>query len=101
MKEIVLTISVHELCEYQGLNEELIAEVVEHGIAAPTRGCAVAEWVFDATSVYWLKKAARLHHDLEIDWVAVAMVIDLLQQKEALEKQNYYFEQQLNRFLAP
>jgi chaperone modulatory protein CbpM len=41
----------------------------------------------------------RLHSDLEIDWVAVAMVIDLLKRNAALEKQNQRFEQQLRRLL--
>jgi chaperone modulatory protein CbpM len=41
----------------------------------------------------------RLQHDLDIDWVAVAMVIDLLKKNEALQRQNECFQQQLKRFL--
>ena len=97
--DLVLRISLHELCEYRGLNEQLIVEVVEHGIAQPVAGSSVVDWVFEATSVHWLHKAVRLHEDLEIDWIAVAMVIELLQKNEALQKQNECFEQQLKRFL--
>lgn len=46
-----------------------------------------------------LKKALRLHQDLEIDWVAVAMVIDLMQEKEALQKENEAYQRQLKRFI--
>jgi chaperone modulatory protein CbpM len=59
----------------------------------------VVDWVFDTTSVHWLRKAVRLHSDLDIDWVAVAMVIDLLRRNEELERRNQCFEQQLKRFL--
>jgi chaperone modulatory protein CbpM len=100
MSDIVLSISLRELCQYEGLNEQLIIEVVEHGIAQPVAGNDVVDWVFDTASVHWLKKAVRLHYDLEIDWVAVAMVIDLLQKNEALRRQNQCFEQQLSRFQA-
>ena len=74
MTDIVLRISLHELCQYEYLSEQLIVEVVDHGIAKPVEGQNVENWVFDTVSVRWLQKAARLHSDLEIDWIAVAMV---------------------------
>lgn len=99
MTELVLGISLRELCQYEGLSQQIIVEVVEHGIAQPVAGRDAGEWVFDTTSVHWLRKAVRLHSDLDIDWIAVAMVIDLLQKNEALQRQNQCFEQQLKRFL--
>jgi chaperone modulatory protein CbpM len=99
MTEIVLSISLHELCQYEELTEQLIIEVVDHGIAKPVAGKDFPDWVFDAASVHWLRKAARLHCDLEIDWIAVAMVIDLLQRNEMLQRQNRSYKQQLKRFV--
>ena len=98
MTDIVMSISLHELCQYEGLSEQLIVEVVDHGIAQPVTDAKTVDWVFEATSVHWLRKAVRLHDDLDIDWVAVAMVIDLLKQNEALQRQNEYFQHQLRRF---
>ena len=98
MTDMVLSISLYELCQYQGLTEQLIIEVVDHGIAQPVAGNNVIDWVFDATSVHWLRKAVRLHYDLEIDWIAVAMVVDLLQKNEALQRENECNKQQLKRF---
>ena len=57
-----MRISLHELCQYEGLNEQLIVEVVEHGIAQPVAGSRVVDWVFETTSVYWVRKAVRLHY---------------------------------------
>ena len=99
MTDIVLGVSLHELCQCEGLTEQLIIEVVDHGIAQPVAGDNVVDWVFDTSSVQWLQKAARLHYDLEIDWIAVAMVIDLLQKNEALRRENECIEQRLRRFL--
>ena len=99
MTEILLTVSASELCLTESITEEMILAAVESGVAEPVEGEDLVNWVFDSTSVHWLKKAIRLHQDLEIDWVAVAMVIDLLQQKELLQRENQYIRQQLKRFL--
>ena len=99
MTDIVLGVSLHELCQCEGLTEQLIIEVVDHVIAQPVAGSNVVDWDFDTSSVHWLQKAARLHYDLEIDWIAVAMVIDLLQKNEALRRENECIEQRLRRFL--
>ena len=99
MTEILLTVSASELCLTESITEEMILAAVESGVAEPVEGEDLVNWVFDSTSVHWLKKAIRLHQDLEIDWVAVAMVIALLQQKESLQRENKYIRQQLKRFL--
>ena len=98
MTDIVMSISLHELCQYDGLSEQLIIEIVDHGIAQPVAGASMSEWAFEAGTVHWLRKAVRLHDDLDIDWVAVAMVIDLLKMNEELQRQNASFQQQLRRF---
>lgn len=98
MTEIIFQISCHELCQYEGITEDIIVEAVDSGITQPVAGEEVADWVFDTVSVYWLQKAVRLHYDFEIDWIVVGMLIDLMQEKEALRKQNETFEQQLKRF---
>jgi len=99
MTEILLKVSVSELCQLESITQQIIIEAVDHGIAEPLEGSAVTEWVFDTGSAHWLKKAVRLRQDLEIDWIAVAMLIDLLQQKESLERENQCIQQQLARFL--
>jgi chaperone modulatory protein CbpM len=99
MPDPILKVSVAELCETDFISETLIVEVVEYGIATPIDGSHTHDWVFDTNSVHWLKKAIRLSIEMEIDWVAVAMVIELLKQKEALERENQHLQQQLQRFL--
>lgn len=101
MSETLMIISYDELCQIEGIESELIVEIVEYGIVEPIEKVITTtsedQWFFEASSVYWIKKALRLHADLEIDWIAVAMVIDLMRQKEALKKENELIQRRLTR----
>jgi len=99
MTDISLSLPLEELCQLERIDPEIIIEIVEYDIAQPLTGEKVDDWVFDTTSVHWIKKAVRLHLDLEIDWVAVALVIDLMQQKESLLRENERVQCQLKRFV--
>ena len=99
MTKTLFTISYSELCQFEGIRREVIVDIVDYGIVAPVEGSEVNKWQFDTNSVYWIKKAVRLYQDLEIDWLAVAMLIDLLRQKEALLRENEACKQQLKRLV--
>ena len=100
MVATVLRIAVSELCEQDGLSHGLLLEMVQYDIARPVAGSSIEDWVFDATAAHWLKKALRLRRDLDLDWVAVAMLIDLLRERERLDQENQQLRQRLGRFLA-
>lgn len=99
MSDTILRITVRELCELEGIERETIAASVEYGIAEPVAGRSPAEWVFDTTSAHWIKKAARLQRELEVDWVAVALLVDLLRQNEGLQRQLEQYRSQVERLL--
>ncbi|MEE4244130.1 MAG: chaperone modulator CbpM [Kangiellaceae bacterium] len=103
MSETLFSISFEELCQTEGVEGELIIEIVEYGIVMPldknTDPTRYQQWLFDTGAVPWIKKALRLRQDLEIDWVAIAIVIELMQQKEALQKENESYQRQLKRFI--
>tara|TARA_R110001592_G_scaffold91754_4_gene268278 strand:+ start:17231 stop:17539 length:309 start_codon:yes stop_codon:yes gene_type:complete len=98
MTEISFYLPLSELCQLEQIEADIIVELVEYGIASPVKGVTTSDWVFDATSVHWIKKAVRLQQDLELDWVATALLIDLMQQKELLLRENESFQQQIKRF---
>ncbi len=98
MSQTHISISSTELSIVTGVETEVIVKLVEYGIVEPLNGDQVEVWEFETSSVHWIQKALRLRKDLEIDWLAVSMVIELMQQKEALEKQNAAFQRQLSRF---
>lgn len=99
MSTTILQITFTELCELERIESDVILHMVEFGIVKPIKGEYEADWIFEATSVHWIKKALRLATDLEIDWVAVALIIDLMQKKEALERENQCYRLQLERFI--
>lgn len=100
MTETLISISFDELCQVEGLASELIIEIVEYGIVEPIDTSSTDKWLFDTSSIQWIKKALRLHQDLEIDWVAIAIVIDLMQQKDRLRQENEQLQRQLKRFIG-
>ena len=100
MSSAILHVSISELCERESVSHSLVVELVDHDIARPIEGTSAQKWVFDATGAHWVKKAIRLHRDLELDWIAVAVLIDLLRQKEQLQGENRLLKQRLQRFLS-
>ncbi|MDX1344064.1 chaperone modulator CbpM [Reinekea sp. G2M2-21] len=98
MTEHVNSITLTDLCRIEGIRRDAVTAIVEYGIVKP-QGNVTQEWLFESGSVYWIKKATRLQMDLELDWLAVAMVIDLLKQKDALEAENQRINRLLQRFM--
>jgi chaperone modulatory protein CbpM len=99
MPTTLVRVTVQELCEQGGLSRSLLVELVQYDIAQPVAGTSVDDWVFDATAAHWLKKALRLQRDLDLDWVAVALLVDLLRERERLHQENQSLKQRLGRFL--
>lgn len=99
MSQTVVKISLRELSQSEGVAREVLIELVEFGIAEPIEGSEAADWMFDIGTVHWIRKALRLAQDLEIDWIAVALVIDLMQEREALQQDNRRYRRQLQRFI--
>ncbi|TDG11414.1 chaperone modulatory protein CbpM [Seongchinamella unica] len=100
MSTSILRITAREFCEREGVTEEQVITIVEQGIARPAAGGKAGDWEFDTTSARWMHKAVRLHRDLDLDWVATAMLVDLLRQRDRLHRENQQLRQQLQRFLV-
>ena len=99
MISTVVKISVSELCEREELSRSLLVQLVQYEIARPVAGSTVDDWIFDVTSAHWMTRAVRLRRDLDIDWVAVAMLIDLQRERDRLSQENEYLQQRLGRFM--
>lgn len=95
-----MRVTVQELCEREDLSRTLLLELIEYDIARPVAGSSAEDWVFDISGTHWLKRALRLQRDLDIDWIAVAMLVDLLREREQLSEENHLLRQRLGRFLS-
>ena len=100
MTSTVIQITVSELCEREELSRPVVVQLVQYDIAQPLAGASIEDWIFDVTSAHWMQRAIRLQRDLDIDWIAVAMLIDLLQERERLREDNRCLRQRLGRFLV-
>lgn len=93
------TISYNEICQIAGLSEDNVFEIVEYEIVMPLAGNNITQWIFDIASIHWIKRAVRLREDFQIDWIAVALLIDLLKEKEILRCENAALQRKLNRLM--
>ena len=99
MTNITLRIHLDELCLSADISQEAIIEVVEYGIVTPLEGDTLSEWVFDLESAHWIKKAIKLNQQLQIDWLATTMVVELMKKQQELIKENKQLKVRLSRLL--
>jgi chaperone modulatory protein CbpM len=90
-------ISTHEISRETGLSIEAIVEVVEHGIVEP-EGDAPEYWQFTGTCLCTLQRVSRLQRDLGLNWSGIALVLDLIDQRDQLQAENEALSRRLARF---
>jgi chaperone modulatory protein CbpM len=89
-----LTYALEDLSALCGINQELLALLVGEGLLAP-RGQAPADWRFDGLQVRRARRALRLSRDLELDWPATALALDLIDEIERLRERLHSLELRL------
>ena len=99
MTATIIHITVSELCQREELSRSAVVQLVQYDIVQPLAGSSIEDWIFDVTSAHWMQRAIRLQRDLDIDWIAVAVMIDLLRERERLSEENQQLRQRLGRFL--
>lgn len=98
MSEYHILIRLPELCAELDLPREACLELVEHGVIQP-QGKQADEWAFDITMVSVVRRAVRLQRDLDLDWSTVALVVNLLEERDQLRSELEALEQRLSRFM--
>lgn len=81
--EIVDALSLADLCRFCHADETWVIELVEHGVLEPM-GSTSGNWRFVGTSIVRAKKARRLYLDLGINIAGVALVLDLLEERDVI-----------------
>lgn len=98
MNETVYYLSLSEITHCARVSEETVVTIVEQGIVQP-RGGHPAEWQFEPPMVATLQRACRLHRDLELDWAAVALALELLDELQQLRSDNERLRRQLGALM--
>ncbi|MBM7061281.1 chaperone modulatory protein CbpM [Pseudomonas sp. UL073] len=94
---VIVEFSVDEVCQLVGLQRTYLVEIVAHGIVEP-HGAQPEVWRFDQGALHLLRRAARLHRELALDWPGVAVALDLMGELEQLRHENRQLRQRLGRF---
>lgn len=82
---VVETLTMEELCRFCDADSAWVVELVEHGALDP-QGGANAEWTFHAISIARARKARRLQRDFELNAAGIALILDLLEERDALRR---------------
>ena len=76
-------ITVEEVTQFCAVRHEKIMQLVMEGIIEP-RDARSGEWRFSGRALVRAKKAIRLESDLDVNLSAVAIILDLLDEIDAL-----------------
>ncbi len=97
--EYMTSLTLIDACHATGLESHLLFEIVEYGIITP-QGNSPDDWLFDLHMITTAKRALRLQRDLHLEWSAIALVLELLDEREQLRAENAMLQQRLERFLC-
>lgn len=76
-------LSLTEISDACATRSDWVIELVEEGILEPS-GEERSHWQFSGNSLSRAVRARRLQHDLELNLAGVALVLDLMEEIEAL-----------------
>ena len=81
--DVIETLTLSELTIFCDANADWVFTLVEHGVVTPVIRTA-PEWEFTAAHIARARKAARLMRDLGLNVAGVALVLDLIEERDAL-----------------
>ena len=76
-------LSLEELCRFCQADEAWVVGLVEEGVLEPT-GETERQWRFEGVAISRAKRARRLNRDLGINIAGVALVLDLLDERDQI-----------------
>ena len=82
---VIETLSLSELTMFCDTNADWVVRLVEHGVVTPVTQTA-PEWEFTPPHIARARKAARLMRDLGLNVAGVALVLDLIEERDALAR---------------
>jgi len=83
--DIIETLSLSELTRFCDTTADWVVRLVDYGVVAPVRTTG-PEWEFTPPHIARARKAARLMRDLGLNVAGVALVLDLIDQRDALAR---------------
>lgn len=89
--DTIETLTLSELTIFCDTNADWVLALVEHGIVTPIVR-APDEWQFKPAHIARARKASRLMRDLGVNFAGVALVLDLIEERDALARKLAMFD---------
>lgn len=89
--DIVETVTLTELCRSCNVPSDWVTGLVNHGILDPV-GPSRTEWQFYSISLVRTARAYRLNRDLGVNLSGIALVLDLLEERDRLARRIARYE---------
>ena len=89
--DVVEALTLEDLCRFCQADEAWVIELVEEGVLEPVGGTA-RHWRFEGMAIARAKRARRLSRDLGINTAGVALVLDLLDERDEILRRLSRFE---------
>jgi len=83
--DMIENLTLTQLTVFCGTNTDWVIALVDHGVVAPISQ-AVPEWQFSPAHIARARKASRLMRDLGLNIAGVALVLDLIEERDALAR---------------
>jgi chaperone modulatory protein CbpM len=78
-------IAIAEFCHWLRVEPSWVVELVDAGVLEP-RGADPDAWSFPAADLLRARRVARLVDDLGVNLVGAAVILDLVEERRALER---------------
>lgn len=79
------TLTLSELTVFCGANSDLVVALIEYGVVTPVEPEST-EWQFGPGNIARARKAVRLMRDLGLNIAGVALVLDLIEERDRLAR---------------
>lgn len=89
-------LEIGEFCAYLRVEHHWVVDLVEAGVIEP-RGTAPEAWSFPASAIVRARATARLVNDLGVNLAGAAVILDLIEERDRLERRLAEIERLLDR----
>ena len=98
-KQLVVTVdttvelTLEELCEAAGISPEFLQELIEYGVIEIPE--SIPQQRFTLMHLQRVRTTQRLQHDLEVNLAGIALILDLMDEREELRQRLQMLERLL------
>lgn len=89
-------LEIGDFCAYLRVERHWVSQLVEAGVLEP-RGAAPDTWSFPASALVRARATARLVNDLGVNLAGAAVILDLIEERDRLERRLAQIERLLDR----